>query len=80
VKFANQSARLSAWLYWEPANRKKRQVGNAALRDLLGECRTLSNSPSNMDYLRGLADAKMEGARELLEALEKYEEIELSVS
>lgn len=73
---------MSTNLYWRPKPTKKNNAGSdSALKW------ALQNRYSNpidktiginaLDYLQGLADAKVSGAQDLIDAIEKYDEIEL---
>lgn len=72
---------MSATLKWEPSKRKSQSLPDAlkfVLRDkggVTGE-RTIFGS-ENLAYLRGLADAGIEGAQALIDAIDKHEEVEL---
>lgn len=71
---------MSCTLYWKPVGAGK-PVGGAQLRDLLrdeyGEpCRLTTEA---LPFLRGLRAAKVDGAAELLNALEKHDTIDLFV-
>jgi hypothetical protein len=71
---------VSGTLYWEPSKRKKNPVGGNAvnqLRDLLMARQKLDRR--DIKYLEGLRDAGLSCAQELLDAVEKYDEITLSV-
>lgn len=70
---------MSAKLCWRPKARTRETLPYALqsiLREALGESpRTFSNK--DIPYLTGLRDAKIEGAQELIDAIEKHEEVEL---
>lgn len=72
---------MSCTLYWKPVG-GGRPVGDAQLRDLLrdeyGEypCRLTAEA---LPFLRGLRAAKVDGAADLLNALEKHDTIDLFV-
>lgn len=72
---------MSATLKWEPSKRKSQSLPDAlkfVLRDKGGVTseRTIFGR-GNISYLRGLADAGVEGAQELIDAIDKHEEVEL---
>lgn len=70
---------MGCTLYWIPVNTDKNYVYNHILRNILekkfGFGATLSYG--NIEYLQALKDADIEGAQELIEAIEKYEVIEI---
>lgn len=72
---------MSASLMWEPKRRKSQSLPDAlkfVLRDKLGltsERRTFGHE--QLPYLAGLRDANVEGTAELIEIIEKHEEVEL---
>lgn len=73
---------MSSNLYWEPAERKKYNAGtDQALKWVLqkryGYPVHITMTTNDIPYLQGLADAKINGAQELIEAIEKYSDIEL---
>lgn len=76
---------MSATLMWEPKKRKAQSLPDALkfiLRDSLGagmgwQGGRITFNHSNDAYLRGLRDAGIEGAQELLDAIEQHEEVEL---
>lgn len=66
-------------LYWRPIPKKQYRVGEYQLRDILEK---RYGYPSELDcsdvtYLKALDDAGVEGADELVEAIEKHGEIEI---
>ena len=69
---------MSCSLYWKPLG-NGHQVGDTALRNAI-ERRYGSRvrlDDRAMDYLQGLADAGIDGATELIKAIEKHGEIEI---
>lgn len=74
---------MSTNLYWEPAHRnKKSPKGDDALKFAL---RKRSNGHVNMrmtqsdvPYLQGLVDAGIAAAQELIDAIEKHDEINVT--
>lgn len=72
---------MSANLMWEPAKRKAQSLPDGlkfVLRDKYGwDGNRKIYGPGQLSYLRGLADAGVEGAEELIAAIEKHEEVEL---
>ncbi len=69
---------MSQSLYWEPANRRKKQVGGMDLREVFRDRPRLLGEGSR-SFLEGLSAAKVEGAQELLDALDKHEAIQLYI-
>jgi len=72
---------MSTNLYWEPAERKKRDAGDTDLKFAL---RKKYDSPVNtflsskdVSYLEGLTDAGV-NAKNLIEAIEKHEVIHVT--
>ncbi len=65
---------MSQNLYYSPVPTDKTHVGGVQLRDILTpygtEVCTLTRG--NLEYLRGLVAAKVSGANDLIEAIEKY--------
>lgn len=74
---------MSGSLYWEPATNASKPVPKAdhLLRDILSTRYELPArlDQSDLDYLTGLRDAGMEGARELIKLISKHEAIIVSV-
>jgi hypothetical protein len=71
---------MSANLMWEPAKRPAESLPDAlkfVLRDRYGLEHRQTFGRNQVPYLQGLADANIEGALELLEAIEKHESVEL---
>lgn len=73
---------MSTNLYWEPAERPLKAVGDTALKSILRERFgfpvKLVLSASNISYLSGLQDAGVDGAKELIAAIEKHGSITLT--
>ena len=74
---------MSATLKWEPAIRKAHSLPDA-LKFILRDSCGVSGSESKqmwgrekIPYLTGLVHAKIEGAEELIQAIEKHDEIDL---
>lgn len=69
---------MSCTLYWRPSQGGT-AVGGSQLRDaVMSEFRDGAVLDSgSLPFLRGLAAAKVEGARELIEAIEKHDDIEI---
>ena len=69
---------MSCSLLWRPVGGGK-HVGGAALRDALDAEVTLPArlDSSHASFLRGCRAANMEGADDLLDAINKHEEIEV---
>ncbi len=70
---------MSATLYWRPVS-----VGRQTLDDQLRFILQLEQTRgrvrftrTNIEYLRGLADAKVKDAQTVIDAIEKHNEIEL---
>lgn len=66
-------------LYWKLVSKKEYRVGDYQLRDILEK---KFGYPQNLDYsdihyLEALVDAQVEGADELIEAIRKYDKIEI---
>ena len=75
---------MSANLKWEPAKREAGDLPDGlkfALRDKRGMFQSGDGrerfDESDLNYLRGLMDAGIEGAQELIELIEKHEAVEL---
>ncbi len=66
---------MSSSCYWEPAFRPTKRLSDAmkyALRKRFGEPVHVQMSEQHVSYLNGLADAGIEGAEDLIAAIEKY--------
>jgi len=73
---------MSGSLVWEPAERKKRSLPRAlkwALQKRYGGDPNVVMGEGHRDYLRGLIDGGVEGAQELLDAIDKHGDVQLSV-
>lgn len=73
---------MSTNLYWEPKSRKKNKAGKDAtlkwaLEKRYGYPVSLTMDYQSVAYLQGLADGGVDGAAELIAAIEKYEQIEV---
>ena len=72
---------MSSNLYWEPTNRGKNKCLGTALKWVLqkrfGYPVRVTLDEENILYLQGLADADIEGAQSLVDAIEKHGCIEL---
>jgi hypothetical protein len=75
---------MSASLSWKPVpNLEKQRLLPDALMHVLRKSTTFSEradgfySSENVPYLRGLQDAGVDGASELIKLIEKYETVEL---
>lgn len=70
---------MSCSLYYRPIHKKSYRIGDYQLRDILekrfGYPRVLRCD--DIPYLEALSDAMVEGAAELVEAILKYDEIEI---
>lgn len=74
---------MVACIYWKPVKSGK-CVGDTKLRDCLDKQYELRHSNKELDdtdikYLSGLADAGVDGAEELIDAIEKHDIIEVSI-
>jgi hypothetical protein len=69
---------VSCSLYWRPPG-KGHQVGDFPLRRAIENRfgRTAVLDYAAVDFLQGLAAAGVDGATELLEAIEKHDKIEI---
>ena len=69
---------MSCSLYWKPSG-SGNQVGDAALRNAVEKHfgRRAWLDYDSLEFLRGLAAAGIEGASELIEAIERHERIEV---
>lgn len=70
---------MSCTLYWKPVAQDDNRVGEIQLRNILEK---KYGYPQKLDccdlpYLLALKDAEVEGVEELIEAIEKYDEIEI---
>ena len=70
---------MSCSLLWKPASREGQHIGDFQLRDALEEEYGLPCvlDESAIPFLRGLAAAKVDGAKELRELIESRGPIEL---
>lgn len=72
---------MSANLMWEPANRKAHSLPDAlkfVLRDKMGiSGERTPMGRDQLNYLSGLRDAGVDGAQTLIEAIDKYEVVEV---
>ncbi len=70
---------MSCTLYWIPVNTEKNYLSSGRLRDILinkfGYHGILNHS--HIQYLEGLSDGEFEEARELIDAINKYDSIEI---
>jgi hypothetical protein len=70
---------MTTALYWRQVSKNDKRVGDIQLKNLLrnrfGYPHVLNQS--DIDYLKGLDDAGVEGAMDLIEALSKCNEIEI---
>lgn len=68
---------VSSTLTWEPAHRKKNDLPTALKWKLqkryFGVVSDRQMEYSDIPYLEGLRDADVEGAQELIDAIEKHE-------
>jgi hypothetical protein len=74
--------RMTTNLYWRPKATKKNNAGQDselkwALQKRYGCPINKIIGVSMIDYLQGLADGHVSGAQELIDAIEKHDEIEL---
>lgn len=74
--------KMSEKLYWKPLMNNEKQVGGVDLKDIVdfewGPRCTLDSR--HIPTLKGLALAKIEGAQDLIDAIEKHEEIDVFIS
>lgn len=68
-------------LHWRPYSKSQTRVGGMEIRNLIAK---KYGAPSmlnclNLEYLRGLRDAEIDGAQELIDAIEKHSSIEISI-
>ena len=74
---------MSSNLYWEPKERKRNALSieiKAALRKHWGGCGDLTGSElerRDLDYLKGLRDAGIDGLDNLIAGIERYGAVEL---
>lgn len=69
---------MSSSLEWEPRNRERESLPDElkfVLRKRYGEPVSSIIDDSDLAYLAGLRDAGIEGAEDLIEAINKYGEI-----
>lgn len=72
---------MSSNLYWRPVQSAKNDLPDSlkfALRKRFHTLERLPLSYKELGYFQGLLDAGVEGAQEIIDAIEKYEQIELS--
>lgn len=73
---------MSSNLYWEPAERKKHSAGEDcalkwALQKKYGYPVSKTMDYQSIPYLEGLRDGGIKGVQEIIDAIEKYEKIEI---
>lgn len=71
---------MSATLYWRPRRPLESKSLDDQLRFILnldGVSGPVPFGRSNLDYLRGLADAEVKDAQTLIDAIEKHDDVEL---
>lgn len=71
---------MTSNLYWEPAVRDKKRLSvelKLVLRERLPNGLNVTMDEKDLPYLNGLVDANCAGAQELIDAIEKYGEINL---
>lgn len=73
---------MSSTLVWEPANRKRADL-STALKWILqkkygGTINNVVMDRQDLPYLSGLADAGVKGVAELQDAIDKYDEIQIT--
>ena len=69
---------MSSTLYWEPVQRKQKDLPNTlkyVLQKKIGGTVDTVMSEHDISYLRGLEDAGIEGATELIKAIEKHGQV-----
>ena len=73
---------MSSTLYWEPANRKMKDLPDALKyvlqKKFSGSGIDTIMCDGDVPYLNGLKDAGVKGAEELIEAIEKYHEVRIA--
>lgn len=72
---------MSATLCWRPVVKNRKTLPDAlkfVLRDKRGQGSEKNTyDHSDFPYLRGLVDAEVDGAQELIAAIEQHEEVEV---
>jgi len=71
---------MSTHLKYAPAERKATRVGGTHLHNIFYTEGHIFLSAKDRPYLSGLRDGGVEGAAELIDAIEKYGKIDLWVS
>lgn len=69
---------MSSTLYWEPVQRKQKDLPDTLkyiLQKKVGGTVDTVMSGRDISYLRGLEDAGIKGATELIEAIEKHGQV-----
>lgn len=69
---------MSMNLYWEPQHRDADDLPDSlkfALRKRYGPCVDTVFTTQDISYLRGLEDAGVKGASDLIEAIEKHDAV-----
>lgn len=69
---------MSSTLYWEPVQRKQKDLPDAlkyVLQKKVGGTVDTVMSENDLEYLHGLKDAGIKGAHELIEAIEKHGQV-----
>lgn len=69
---------MSANLYWEPYKKRPKSLPDALrfkLRDGYGVSNEAIMNASDLAYLQGLRDCSIDGAQELIDAIEKHEAV-----
>jgi len=69
---------MSSTLYWEPVNREQKDIPDAlkyVLQKREGGTVRTTMGHNDILYLRGLMDAGVKGAEELIEAIEKHDQV-----
>ena len=69
---------MSSNLYWRPVERKD-LLPKELKRKLEKHCFPLHMDSSDLEYLRGLSDCEINGAKELIGLINKYDKIELII-
>lgn len=74
---------MSGHLMWEPADRKKKSLPTtlkwALEKRYGGSPNDITMSQDHMNYLHGLLDGGVEGAQELIDAIDKHGSVQLTV-
>jgi hypothetical protein len=75
---------MTTSLYWQPAQRPAGNHLPDALKFILrkrfrgdGPCVRRTMGSADLDYLRGLADADVDGAQDLIDAIDQHGDVEL---